>query len=188
MANISPTASRPRRTVQPASKKATPAGATPAFYRPENWSPEESIGYLMRRILSHVTDAVDDELEPAGLTHAQWMPLLKLYMGHASTVAELARHSNLDAGAMTRALDRLEAKGLVNRVRSSEDRRVVNLELTPEGRATAKQIPTVLCRVQNTHMRGFTEAEWQLLKGLLRRILDTAIELQQEREEGKSPK
>jgi DNA-binding MarR family transcriptional regulator len=185
MANISSTTSRPRRAGQHVSKKAAPAAGTPAFYRPEDWSPEESIGYLMRRILSHVTDAVDDELAPTGLTHAQWMPLLKLYMG-ASTVAELARQSNLDAGAMTRALDRLEAKGLVKRVRSSEDRRVVNLELTAEGRATAKQIPTVLCRVQNTHMRGFTEAEWQLLKGLLRRILDTAIDLQQEREEGKS--
>jgi DNA-binding MarR family transcriptional regulator len=186
MANTSPSASRRRRAVQHAAKKSAPAADTPAFYLPESWSPEESIGYLMRRILSHVTDAVDDELEPTGLTHAQWMPLLKLYMG-ASTVAELARQSNLDAGAMTRALDRLEAKSLVKRVRSSEDRRVVNLELTAEGRAVAKQIPTVLCRVQNVHMRGFSEAEWQLLKGLLRRILDTAIDLQQEREQGKSP-
>ena len=97
-------------------------------------------------------------------------------------MAELARACTLDVGAMTRTLDRLEAKGLVKRVRSSEDRRVVNLELTDEGRATAKQIPTVLCRVQNAHLRGFTEDEWQLLKGMLRRVLDTALELQQERE------
>lgn len=180
MANLS----RPRRAAVPHAAKKASAPATPAFYRPENWAPEESIGYMMRRTLSLVTDAVDHELAPTGLTHAQWMPLLKLYMGHASTVAELARRSNLDVGAMTRGLDRLEAKGLVKRVRSKEDRRVVNLELTPEGRATARQIPTVLCRVQNTHMRGFTEAEWLLLKGMLRRILGTALELQREREQG----
>jgi DNA-binding MarR family transcriptional regulator len=181
MANTSPSASRRRRAVQHAAKKSAPAADTPAFYLPESWSPEESIGYLMRRILSHVTDAVDDELEPTGLTHAQWMPLLKLYMG-ASTVAELARQSNLDAGAMTRALDRLEAKSLVKRVRSSEDRRVVNLELTEEGRAVAKKIPAVICGVQNAHMRGFTLEEWQQLKVLLRRMLGNALEIQAERE------
>lgn len=177
--------SRTRHASHAATKAARPA-ALPSFYRPESWTPEESIAYLMRRTLTLVTEAVDHELAPTGLTHAQWGPLLKLYMGHASTVAELARHSNLDVGAMTRTLDRLEAKGLVKRVRSSEDRRVVNLELTDEGRATAKKIPAVLCRVQNAHMRDFSEAEWQLLKGMLRRILDTACELQQEREERNS--
>ena len=79
---------------------------------------------------------------------------------------------------MTRLLDRLEAKGPLKRVRSSEDRRVVNLELTPEGRAAAKEVPAVLCRVQNAHMKGFTHAEWETLKSLLRRILANALEIQ----------
>jgi DNA-binding MarR family transcriptional regulator len=83
---------------------------------------------------------------------------------------------------MTRLLDRLETKGLVRRVRSSEDRRVVNLELTEAGRAAAKKIPSVLCGVQNAHMRGFTLQEWQTLKTLLRRVLDNAHEIQAKRE------
>ena len=159
-----------------------PAAAAPAFYRPDNYQPEESVGYLMRRILAAVSIEVDHELEPSGLTHAQWVPLLKLSMGSASTVAELARECMLDAGGMTRLLDRLEAKGLVRRVRSSEDRRVVNLELSDEGRAAARKIPAVLCGVQNAHMRGFTVQEWQLLRSLLRRILDNALAIQAERE------
>lgn len=174
-----------RRPVQHAPKKAAPAGVTPSFYRPDNWSPEESIGYYMRRTVNLVTDAVDHELEPGGLTSAQWIPLLKLYMGETSTVAELARMCTLDVGAMTRTLDRLEMKGLIKRVRSVEDRRVVNLELTEEGRATAKKIPAALCRVQNAHLRGFSEDEWKLLKTMMKRIYQTALELQQERE-GKS--
>jgi DNA-binding MarR family transcriptional regulator len=161
--------------------------ATPAFYRPESWRREESIGYLMSRSINIVKEAVDHELAPTGLTHAQWVPLLKLYLGEASTVAELARETQVDVGAMTRTLDRLEMKGLVRRVRSSEDRRVVNVELTDDGRATATQIPTVLCRVQNAHLRGFTQEEWQLLKGLLRRLLETAVELQEEREGKNAP-
>jgi DNA-binding MarR family transcriptional regulator len=150
------------------------------FYRPEDYKPEESAAYLMRRILNCASATIDEALEPRGLTHAQWVPLLKLHWGQASTVAELARECTLDAGAMTRLLDRLEAKGLVTRVRSSSDRRVVNLELTPEGRATASQIPEVLCAVQNQMLQPLSVAEWQQLRGLLRRVLDNALDRQQQ--------
>jgi DNA-binding MarR family transcriptional regulator len=179
---------KPRTSRIPAKRTARAARVTrppaaPVFYRPDNYDPEQSVGYLMRRILNAVSLEVDCELEPNGLTHAQWVPLLKLYMGSASTVAELARECQLDAGGMTRLLDRLEGKGLVRRVRSSEDRRVVNLELTTEGRAAARNIPAVLCGVQNAYLRGFSAQEWQTLKSLLRRVLDNAIEIQAEREQ-----
>ncbi|GAB2589222.1 MarR family transcriptional regulator [Ramlibacter solisilvae] len=159
------------------------AKSAPELYRPENYKPEESVGYLMRRILDILADAVDHQLQPSGLTSAQWVPLFKIYMGHASTVAEVARECHLDMGAMTRTLDRLETKGLLRRVRSSEDRRVVNLELTDEGRATASKIPAALSRVQNDHMRGFSVQEWELLKDMLRRVLDNARQLQADRQE-----
>ena len=148
------------------------------FYRAKGYKPDDSVAYLMRRIISVASQQIERELEPTGLTNAQWVPLLKLYMGSASTVAELARVCELDAGSMTRLLDRLEAKQLCRRVRSSEDRRVVNLELTDAGRIAAQNIPDILCRVQNAHLAGFSVEEWQVLKGFLRRILDTALSMQ----------
>jgi DNA-binding MarR family transcriptional regulator len=148
------------------------------FYKPESYQPDESAAYLMRQIITCMAGQIDEALEPRDLTSAQWVPLLKLHMGQASTVAELARECKLDAGAMTRLLDRLEAKGLVARVRSSEDRRVVNLELTREGREAAKQIPAVLCKVQNAFLEGLSVAEWQQLKDLLRRILANGLALE----------
>jgi DNA-binding MarR family transcriptional regulator len=169
-------------SASPKTARARPGRAAPGFYRPDSYRPEESVGYMMRRILNSASQEVERELEPSGLTNAQWVPLLKLYMGSASTVAELARECQLDAGGMTRLLDRLEAKGLVRRLRSSEDRRVVNLELTDPGRAAAKCIPAVLCSTQNALMRGFTVQEWHQLQALLRRILDNARAIQSERE------
>ncbi|MFC5497915.1 MarR family winged helix-turn-helix transcriptional regulator [Caenimonas terrae] len=176
----------PARPATPAAKRKAPPRAAPKlkvevqpdFYVPENYQPEESVGYLMRRILNTVATEIEREMAPNGLTNAQWIPLFKLFMGPVSTVAELARECQLDAGAMTRLLDRLEAKGLLRRVRSCEDRRVVNLELTAEGRAAAQEIPGALCRVQNAHMKGFTHAEWETLKRLLRRILENALAIQ----------
>lgn len=145
------------------------------FYRAETYQAEESIGYLMRRILSAVAQAVETRMcEPGSPTFPQWLPLYKLHVGAATTVAELARACELDAGAMTRLLDRLEAKGLCRRVRSLEDRRVVNIELTDEGRIAARDVPQHLAAVQNEYLSGFTQEEWEQLKSFLRRILDNA--------------
>lgn len=151
-----------------------PARPAIAFYAADTYRPEESVGYMMRRILSTVSQEIEHQLEPSGLTNAQWLPLYKLSIGMASTVAELARESQHDAGATTRLLDRLEAKGLCKRVRSVADRRVVNIELTDAGRQAAAAIPGVLSQVQNTHLLGFSAEEFETLKGFLRRILDNA--------------
>jgi len=72
---------------------------------------------------------------------------------------------------MTRALDRLEAKGLVRRERSEQDRRVVNLELTDEGQRLAGVVPAVLAEVLNVHLAGFSHEEWQTLLKLLRKMI-----------------
>ncbi|MFT3856479.1 MAG: MarR family transcriptional regulator [Aquabacterium sp.] len=113
---------------------------------------------------------VDKRLEHHGLTQAQWSPLFLIGQGRANTLAELARELQLDAGALTRTLDRLEAKGLCRRERSTEDRRVVHLALTPEGEAAMAPVPEVLCDVSNRLLEGFTQAEWQTLMDLLRRL------------------
>ncbi len=152
------------------------------FYKPAAYNADDSVAYLMRRIITLLASEVDRELEPQGLTHAQWVPLYKLHLGEAATAAELAAVCQMDAGAMTRTLDRLEAKGLVRRVRSEQDRRVVNLEMTAEGRTSAGNIPVALCNVLNAHLKGFTLEEWRTLKSLLHRMLDNARELQLERE------
>ena len=142
-----------------------------AFYSPDNYRPEDSVGYLMRLILSSMAHGVDAQLAGSDLTNAQWLPMLKLHQGHASTVAELARACNLDAGAMTRLLDRLEAKGLCKRIRSETDRRVVNIALTDTGREVAQGIPGVLCTVLNQHLTGLNADEFVTLKSLLQRVL-----------------
>jgi DNA-binding MarR family transcriptional regulator len=143
-----------------------------AFYRAGTYKPDESVGYLMKRVQQSLIAQIDQRLAEHGLTHAQWVPLFRLLHDECPTVASLARDLQTDPGAMTRSLDRLEAKGLVQRVRSTVDRRVVDLELTDAGRRLAKVVPPVLAEVLNAHLAGFSEAEWLQLRQLLRRMLD----------------
>jgi DNA-binding MarR family transcriptional regulator len=150
----------------------TRAAAPVDFYLAPGYCAEESVGYLMKRIMLSIVAQADKRLVEHDLTSAQWGPLMRLQTVGASTVVDLARWLNADAGAMTRLLDRLEKKGLCKRVRSTEDRRVVQVELTPDGQAAIAAVPAVLCEVLNAHLAGFSKTEWQALKTYLHRMLE----------------
>jgi DNA-binding MarR family transcriptional regulator len=152
----------------------TRPAAPASFYSADGYCANDSVGYLMRRVLMALTQDTDKRLEPHGLTHAQWGPLFMIRKAGGATVAELARELQTDPGAMTRLLDRLEAKGLCRRLRSTDDRRVVNIALTPEGEEAAAKVPVALAEVMNAHLAGFSKDEWQTLKGFLQRMLDNA--------------
>lgn len=142
------------------------------FYRAEGYLIDESVGFMMKQVMASMRQAIDGEMCPHGMTHVQWGPLFMMREGRECTVAELARELDTDPGAMTRLLDRLEAKGLCRRIRSTADRRVVNVALTPAGEKAATMVPQALSTVMNDHLAGFSKAEWQTLKGYLRRMLD----------------
>ncbi|OYU99290.1 MAG: MarR family transcriptional regulator [Burkholderiales bacterium PBB5] len=150
---------------------ATPDRPVLPFYDGDTLRPKDSVGLLMKRAMQSFSLQVDRRLAPHDLTHAQWLPLYWLARGECDTIAALARNQALDPGAMTRALDRLEAKGLLKRVRSQQDRRVVHLELTDDGRRTAALVPPVLAEVLNAHLAGFSHDEWQQLVHLLQRVV-----------------
>ncbi|TDP74916.1 MarR family winged helix-turn-helix transcriptional regulator [Roseateles toxinivorans] len=147
------------------------APAPAAFYSKENYGPEASVGLVIKQVMQSIVQQADAHLEAYDLTHAQWKPLLRLHQLGACTPAELARDLSMDAGAVTRLIDRLERKGLCSRERSSEDRRVVNVALTEEGRRSAALVPGVLSDVMNGHLAGFSHQEWQLLMQFLKRML-----------------
>jgi DNA-binding MarR family transcriptional regulator len=109
-----------------------------------------------------------------GLTDAQWKPLLLLQQGECSTAADLSRIACHDTGAVTRLLDRLEAKGLVRRLRSADDRRVVNLELTEDGQRVAAEVPRIIAQLANQVLAGFSQDEFLQFRDLLKRALSNA--------------
>lgn len=152
--------------------------APPAFYSGDHYQFNESIGHQLFSLMMMFRREADARMARHGLTDAQWKPLWMIQSGRATTANELARESGIDAGAVTRMLDRLEAKGLVERVRSASDRRVVHLKLTATGEAAAAHIPHVLASVNNDFLRDFSERDFQALRKLLDRLLENGRGLQ----------
>ena len=137
------------------------------FYQGMVYTPDQSIGFLMRRVLSSILQLADAQLAEQGLTYVQWLPLYKLSLCAEANCSNLAKDLGMDPASITRALDRIEAKGLLRRERSTTDRRVVHLVLTEEGRSVAAQVPQVLSRVLN----GFSHEECTLMLSMLQRML-----------------
>jgi DNA-binding MarR family transcriptional regulator len=80
----------------------------------------------------------------------------------------------IDTGAMTRALDRLEEKGFIRRLRSHADRRMVRVSLTDKGKSLADQMTLVAINALNHHLRDFSPEEVTQFKTFLRRMIGNA--------------
>ncbi|AIO23930.1 TPA: MarR family winged helix-turn-helix transcriptional regulator [Burkholderia cepacia] len=155
------------------SDSSTPSPVSPL----SSYQMNDSVGYLMSRVKSVMTNLVTQRTqEELGITGTQASMLFMIAVGKCSTAAELAREYGIDASAVTRLLDRVEKRGLLSRVRSIEDRRVVRLELTDEGRALAERLPPIFRSVLDQVLDGFTPEEVGFLKSMLRRILSNYCE------------
>jgi DNA-binding MarR family transcriptional regulator len=132
----------------------------------------ESVGYLIARVKSMASNMVTQRtMAELGITSQQGSILFMVASGKCVLAAELAREYGIDASAITRLIDRLEKRGLLTRVRSSEDRRAVRLALTPEGQQIAARMPAIFTSVTDRLLSGFTPEEVGFLKSMLRRVL-----------------
>lgn len=150
---------------------------TPLKLNPDDYRFDDSLGFLVGKLKAFMMQALDASLAELGITAAQGVILIRLGAEPACTAASLCRRSGYDTGSMTRMIDRLEEKGLIERERSTEDRRVINLKATETGMALRSQITRHACQMMEPRLEGFSQEEFELLKSLLRRVLDNAIRL-----------
>src|SRR3974390_1673120 len=143
-------------------------------YDKDSFHPRESIGALIGLARKTMINRIDAKLEPFEVNAAQWLGGL---LGGQNAVSPPSRPCEMlthDPGAMTRLLDRLESKGILKRVRSAEDRRTAQLELTDSGKALYPKIISAIVDVNNGLLRGFSRDEGSRLEGYLRRMLANA--------------
>jgi DNA-binding MarR family transcriptional regulator len=132
---------------------------------------EMVIGHLISRARTALLTGLDSELEPFGLTGAQFAVLKNVADGNANTAADLCRTMHYDTGSMTRMLDRLEEKSVLRRERCTEDRRVVYLRITDSGNELLPQLRIAATRVLDRHLEGLGPEEVAALKEFLVRMI-----------------
>ncbi len=143
------------------------------IYDAETFEPGRCVGPLINRVRLALLEALDRALAPHNVTSAQYVILSMLASG-ADSASQICRGISYDAGAMTRMIDRLEQRGLLKRVRVTDDRRTVKLQLTDEAKALYPKMRASAMEVMNGLLRGFTKAEARQLEDFLKRMLENA--------------
>jgi MarR family transcriptional regulator, multiple antibiotic resistance protein MarR len=152
------------------------------IYDAKTFEPRTALGYLIGHTRKAMLEEIDRELAPLDLTAAQYIIISALAHAQTATAADLCNGMVYDPGAMTRLLDRLELKGFVRRLRLPGDRRRVTLELTEEGKALCPRMNSVVVRVLNRFLTGFSKKEVRELEEFLRRILaNSKTEMQKDK-------
>ena len=150
------------------------------IYDVETYQPAGCVGQLLYRVRAAQMNALDEELarDPdlaaLEISAAQYVIISVLAKRGVDSAAQLCKDLSYDAGAMTRMIDRLEAKGLISRRRCPEDRRLVKLQLTQAGVAALPKLRACSVRVLNRFLRGFSQTEARQLEAFMARMLQNA--------------
>lgn len=97
----------------------------------------------LRRVFQVVNEQSKKAEHETGLTGPQLWAIRTIAQEAPIMVSEIARRMYLHPATVVGILDRLEKHGFIVRVRSTEDRRVVKVELTRKGRDLVKKAPEV---------------------------------------------
>lgn len=117
-------------------------------------------------------DGLDRVLGPRGLSLTQYN-VLRILRGAGSSGLcrnDIGQRLITRMPDVTRLLDRMEAAGLVSRVRSTADRRLVNTTLTVQGRALVDELDVDVARVHRDQLGHLTDDELRTLANLLDRV------------------
>lgn len=103
----------------------------------------ESIDNL-RRVFQFITDQSKKTEQKIGLTRSQLRAINIIAESGTIKVSDVAHKMNLHPATVVVILDKLELRGLVLRTRSTKDRRVVEIDLTDQGRQIVTKSPEMV--------------------------------------------
>ena len=113
-------------------------------------------------------------LRPLGLSHTGFALLTTIWVGGPQEVRSLARKLRLSKPSITSAIGTLERAGLVQRERSTDDKRLVSVTLRAAGRRLVRKAQSALHRCELTLTAGLSRTEQRQMAAWLRRLGDAA--------------
>ena len=139
-----------------------------------------NLGRSINDVARAVSSGNELALTEFGISFLDFVILINCYEGPENTMTGIANHTDYDPGRISRAVERLVRRGLVQRQRLQSDRRVVELSLTDAGQ---EMTPTVLSRVLGGNallLQGVTDEEREVFATVARKIISNCAAMQSE--------
>ncbi|PIE10375.1 MAG: MarR family transcriptional regulator [Rhodobacterales bacterium] len=128
--------------------------------------------YLLIRVSHRYNKNMRDALKASGLTTVATRVLVSLAVFKELSVNDLCVYAVAEQPTMSRALDKMEAEGLVTRQAGSEDSRTRIVRLSPAGSALCTDIWPVMAEQNERMMRGIPAEDRAVLLRTMAKMLE----------------
>lgn len=132
---------------------------------------ENSIGYKIRRIHRQFLRLLEVRIAPFGVTVGMWYFLRALWEEDGLKQVDLGARTGVVGPTIVSAVEKLERMGFIERIRSSQDRRVTRVFLTKQGKQLEKKLMPIAIELYNLALGGVTKSEVEETIHNLERIL-----------------
>jgi len=136
----------------------------------ESFVLDDYILYNLNRASGVYNDEMSAALKSHGLNTMKWRILMLLADKSPSSVSELARRSVTKMPTLTRMLIRMEEEGLVVRTSPDDDRRFVDVTMTPKAAKTLKKVKSIGQRVFERAFADSSAEEMEIATRVLKRM------------------
>lgn len=131
---------------------------------------DTTIGYLVRDVHRALARSLQTRIASHGVSMGQWFFLRALWDEDGLTQRELSQRVGMMEPTTVTALNSMERRGFVERVRNPHDRRKVNIFLTPKGRSLREVLLPCSVEVTREATRGLSERDVATTMDVLRRM------------------
>jgi DNA-binding MarR family transcriptional regulator len=132
--------------------------------------------YLVKRVETLVRVRLEAGLRDYGITSGQYMLLSLVSREGGLSSAELARRTSVTPQSMNESITALEAKALIRRTEDRDNRRILHIALTREGRRLLSLCDKTVDRVENDLFGTIGMARLDDLRVSLESLLDAVTE------------
>jgi DNA-binding MarR family transcriptional regulator len=146
------------------------------WHRRKPWS--ENPGFLLSRLAARMEALFEAELEQEQISRMHWLILRALHE-RESRPAVLAQELSSDRAAISRSLEALEQRGMVQRTGALTDRRGVQVTLTDQGRVLTRNLIQRSQEINARFFNGIDEEVREVFLETLRTVLDRSENLEE---------
>lgn len=132
---------------------------------------EAHLGYWLRFVSNHVSHAFSVKLQARDVTVAEWVILRELYEQDAMPPSQLAERIGMTRGAISKLVERLAAKSLLDKAGNKDDRRYQSLSLTAAGRALVPKLAALADRNDAEFFEHLKPAQRAALEDMMKDIV-----------------
>ncbi|MDN5353104.1 MAG: MarR family transcriptional regulator, organic hydroperoxide resistance regulator [Clostridiales bacterium] len=136
---------------------------------------EKCVSYITENSIKKISETFGKRLESKNVTRIQWIALY--YLNTYSTISQkdLAECMYITDSSVARLLDRMNRDGLIERVKSEEDRRITYVKLTEKGQALINEILPEGEAFSNQLLEGLTEEELNIFEKVIHKMVENVV-------------